>query len=129
MKDSKMGLDMYLYGRNKKQRNDQPLAYWRKANMIHNWFVENVQNGKDDQEFYTVTIEQIHQLLATCKNVIKKRLSSYSKKTLPTIDGFFFGDTNYNESYYEDIKDTILQLNKILSSCKNNDSFCYHSWW
>ena len=21
-------------------------AYWRKANAIHNWFVQNVQNGK-----------------------------------------------------------------------------------
>ena len=23
-------------------------AYWRKANQIHNWFVENIQDGEDD---------------------------------------------------------------------------------
>ena len=24
------------------------VMYWRKANYIHNWFVENIQNGSDD---------------------------------------------------------------------------------
>ena len=24
------------------------LAYWRKANQVHAWFVEQVQGGKDD---------------------------------------------------------------------------------
>ena len=28
-------------------------GYWRKANQIHSWFVENVQNGEDNcNEYY-----------------------------------------------------------------------------
>jgi len=26
----------------------EEVGYWRKANQIHNWFVENVQNGIDE---------------------------------------------------------------------------------
>ena len=26
----------------------EQVGYWRKANQIHNWFVENVQDGEDD---------------------------------------------------------------------------------
>jgi hypothetical protein len=31
------------------------LAYWRKANQIHNWFVKNVQNGQDNCMPYEVS--------------------------------------------------------------------------
>lgn len=50
-----MGLDMYLYGVidefNKHEynigheRKEIQIGYWRKANQIHNWFVENIQDG------------------------------------------------------------------------------------
>jgi hypothetical protein len=42
------------------------LVYWRKANMIHNWFVKNVQNGKDDCGEYPVTRDNIVQLFELC---------------------------------------------------------------
>ena len=27
---------------------DEEVGYWRKANAIHKWFVDNVQDGNDD---------------------------------------------------------------------------------
>lgn len=33
------------------------IGYWRKANHIHNWFIKNVQNGKDDCSVYEVSRE------------------------------------------------------------------------
>src|SRR4051812_7040675 len=38
-------------------------GYWRKANQIHSWFVNNVQNGTDDCGTYYVSQEQLQQLL------------------------------------------------------------------
>lgn len=83
-----MGLDMYLnrrcvkgkvdtdkirqmtwglpYSVRDKMGNWSELVYWRKANMIHNWFVENVQNGKDDCNEYPVTRDQIVALFERC---------------------------------------------------------------
>ncbi len=38
---------------------EEEVAQWRKANSIHKWFVDNVQNGKDDCRDYYVSHEQI----------------------------------------------------------------------
>ena len=50
---------------------EEEVGYWRKANAIHNWFVENVQDGEDDCREYSVSVEQLQELLDTCKRVLK----------------------------------------------------------
>lgn len=47
------------------------VAYWRKANQIHNWFVQNVQNGVDDCGNYYVEVEQLATLRDLCREVLK----------------------------------------------------------
>jgi hypothetical protein len=44
--------------------------YWRKANAIHNWFVENVQDGNDDCGRYYVCTDQLQALHDLCVKVI-----------------------------------------------------------
>ena len=39
-----------------------PVAYWRKANHIHGWFVENVQNNEDDCDEYYVSRTKLEEL-------------------------------------------------------------------
>lgn len=46
------------------------IGYWRKANAIHRWFVENVQNGEDDCRDYFVTKEQLTELLNLVNQVL-----------------------------------------------------------
>ena len=44
---------------------------WRKANQIHNWFVENVQDGIDDCSYHNeVTKEILEELLDICQRVL-----------------------------------------------------------
>lgn len=97
--------------------------YWRKANAIHNWFVINVQDCKDDCEIYPVTKQQLQQLLNLCTEV----LNDYTKaeELLPTTCGFFFGSTDYNDMYFEDLIYTKENLEKIL----NNDNTKYLYYW
>ena len=40
-----------------------PIAYWRKVNCIHNWFVENVQGGNDNCDRSYVSDEKIKELV------------------------------------------------------------------
>jgi hypothetical protein len=48
----------------------EEVGYWRKANMIHNWFVEHVQDGIDDCRYHNeVTKETLEELLDTCIKV------------------------------------------------------------
>lgn len=49
---------------------EEEVMYWRKANHIHKWFVDNVQEEKDDCEKYYVSEEKLRELLAACERVI-----------------------------------------------------------
>jgi hypothetical protein len=121
----------------------QQVAYWRKANHIHNWFVENVQNGTDDCGCYEVTKEQLEQLLEICivvrdnsKMIHDSEGETYIKDTstaerlLPTQSGFFFGSTDYDKWYLEDIRYTIKELRKILKTTDfEHEIVFYTSSW
>jgi hypothetical protein len=102
--------------------------YWRKANAIHNWFVQNVQSGVDDCREYYVTRPQLHSLLAVCKDVLAN--PSKAEELLPPQAGFFFGSAEVNEWYWDDIKSTIGELNDILADSVSQEwEFYYASSW
>ena len=44
-------------------------AYWRKANQIHKWFIDNCANGEDDCSRIDVDTEDLEELLEVCKKV------------------------------------------------------------
>lgn len=88
------------------------LAYWRKANQVHRWFVENVQGGVDDCNPYPVSKEQLEELRSVVSQVLNDK--SLAPVLLPTQDGFFFGPTNYDEFYFENLKYTLEAVNKTL---------------
>lgn len=46
------------------------IGYWRKANQIHNWFVDNVQGGEDDCGTYDVSKEDLEELKQKCVLVL-----------------------------------------------------------
>lgn len=97
-------------------------GYWRKANAIHRWFVENVQRGVDDCGNYYVEKSQLLELLDLCEKV--KADNSLADSLLPTASGFFFGGTDYNEWYFEDINNTI---NIIKEAVEGGDADYYYS--
>ena len=102
------------------------VAYWRKANQIHNWFVTNVQRGEDDCGEYYVSREKLSQLLRDCTLAITNK----DPNILPPVDGFFFGGTDIDEWYWKDLMNTINQIQPLLDR-KDTDSlsFYYQSSW
>lgn len=102
------------------------VAYWRKANQIHKWFVDNVQKGEDNCGEYYVSKDRLKELLDTCKTAFLHRDPS---KLMPQ-GGFFFGSTDVDEWYWHDIQNTIEQLNRIVNLRDfDNLSFYYSSSW
>jgi hypothetical protein len=89
------------------------LAYWRKANAIHNWFVTNVQDGKDECQSSYVPLDALERLKETCEKVLDD--IELASELLPTAKGFFFGETGYDEYYVETVEKTLTILNSILS--------------
>jgi hypothetical protein len=145
-----MGLDMYLNAKRYMWYNEDELkdvvgaafpelpegakiktvtaevGYWRKANAIHKWFVEKVQEGTDDCGNYYVSREHLEELRNQCQKVIDD--PNLAEKTLPTQSGFFFGNTDYNEYYIQDLQETVDICNRALALPENWD-LEYHSPW
>lgn len=113
----------------------EEVGYWRKANAIHRWFVENVQNGEDDCGEYTVTVEQLKELRDLCaktKYTMELGDDSVAQKELPTQSGFFFGNTEYDADYAEDLKSTIKIVDWILEEDNMEgtySTYTYQSSW
>lgn len=100
-------------------------GYWRKANAIHQWFVDNVQDGEDNCQRSWVSKEKLERLRNECKEVLRDK--SKASEVLPTSSGFFFGDTEYNEYYFKYLEDTIEILDNCLSG-ESGDYFYEASW-
>ena len=101
-------------------------GYWRKANAIHSWFVDNVQDGADDCNKYTVYREGLKNLGILCAKVLANK--GEADNMLPTQAGFFFGSTEYDEWFFKDLEDTIKIIEYALSLPPHYD-FEYQSSW
>ena len=135
------------------------VAYWRKANQIHNWFVEFVQGGEDECNPHLVSRDQLKELRDLCQKVLESSElipgevhtgTIYSAEhpkgavqlapgqivsdprtaheLLPTQEGFFYGNQDYDEWYWEDLKNTVEQLDRALGLGEEWD-FEYQSSW
>jgi hypothetical protein len=106
----------------------EEVAYWRKANAIHNWFVQNCQDGIDECQETYVPMEKLEKLLDVCKQVQKNH--ELAPSLLPTTKGFFFGGTEYDKWYFDDIKYTIKVIKRVLKEQKiSQQSIYYSSSW
>ena len=104
----------------------QQIADWRKANAVHQWFVENVQNGEDDCEFHReVTESDLKDLRDTCKEILDACYLyngevvvdvDLASELLPTQGGFFFGGIEYDSHEKESLE--------IVGNYRNNSYNC-----
>jgi hypothetical protein len=108
------------------------IGYWRKANHIHKWFVDCVQDGEDDCEKYEVTKSNLLDLKAVCEEVLSLKGKDEGKieEILPTTSGFFFGGTEYDEYYFSDVEETIRIINNVLETTDfEKELVVYQSSW
>lgn len=134
----------------------EQVGYWRKENMIHQWFVDHVQDGIDDCDYHKeCTKEVLEELLDTCEKVKQiallkpakvvvgqtfengKLVNNYEDgeivanadeiaKLLPTQGGFFFGCTDYDDWYMRGVEDTIDILTKVLETTDFEKEMVYY---
>ena len=105
------------------------IAYWRKANAIHQWFISHCADDVDHCQDIAVDIEDLHELKDTCERILKAPNDiKLMERLLPPQEGFFFGDTDLKDAdtlnfYLDNVKYT----NHILSEeFKIADEFKTH---
>ena len=137
-------------------KSREEIGYWRKANAIHQWFVNRVQDGIDDCAYHKeVTKDDLLALRKICLKIldgcklVDGQVISYwdgnmtphyvngkvvdntelCEELLPTQSGFFFGDTNYTEYYLDDVKETLEIVENALETDFENYAVYYVSSW
>lgn len=134
---------------------EEEVAYWRKANMLHGWFVRNCQSIREDIEI-KVTYQDLVNLLKDINEVLENTVletgqvhmgttftdkgieekyeeglivkdSSVAEELLPTTQGFFFGSYDYDEYYVMDLKDAKEKLEKVINESNEDDEFLYYA--
>ena len=148
-----MGLDMWL-----EDKSGNELKYWRKANAIHSYFINNCADNIDDCNSITVTRKDLEELVNKCKLVLEgselidspvesgKTLKdgkwmpiiadgktikdiAAAEDTLPSQGGFFFGSTQYDQWYYDSIESTKDFLEDYLENNPSEEEFKYQASW
>lgn len=151
-----MGLDMYLHRRRyvqnwshftPEQRREvtltvggreielkdpayiiEQVGYWCKANAIHAWFVDNIQYGEDDCKEYYVNPELLTDLKSKIEEALLQTVNSPDQPVLPTRAGFFFGGTEYDQYYLDDLRETLVIIEEALSDPEAGDLYYQSSW-
>lgn len=99
------------------------VAYFRKVNFLIPFFgyEENCSNIEIDKY-------QVEDLIEACKEV----LANHDKASflLPTQAGFFFGSTDYDDWYFDDVQNVKEKFEEILADFdRDEDILLMHCWW
>jgi hypothetical protein len=116
----------------------EEVAYWRKFNALHGWFVNECGDGEDDCKEVYVDESKIEELLVLLKQVQEKLNNSKIITTtakdwrgedvevkvyecadevvdlFPPTQGFFFGGSDIDEWYKQDVDNTIEVLEELV---------------
>jgi hypothetical protein len=146
-----MGLDMYLNAKRFLWYSEDELAdnikrnfpdlpehmrvkevtieamYWRKSNAIHKWFVDKVQDGEDECQEFEVSLAQLEELLEVIEQVLEN--PDRAGELLPPQAGFFFGGTDMDQWYWDDLKQTQSKLQELFTRDWKSWDFYYRASW
>lgn len=110
-------------------------CYWRKANAIHAWFVENAQGGIDEcQESEPIDYELLAMLAKTCSSAADAYRAGKlheAERLLQPQPGFFFGGTDLDEWWLAEADRTAEEIERLVNvACRvGGVTFTYGSSW
>ena len=87
---------MYFY-----RAKEEQIGYFRKVNFLVKFF-ENIDHRVENLQKIYVDQETAETLLKACEEVLADH--DKAAELLPTTEGFFFGSTEYDDDYFNDVE-------------------------
>lgn len=120
-----MGLDIFI---NKVKYHR--LGYFRKVNFLVKFFEEKGFDVEHQTPF-SFNKGTAEELLDLCNQVLQNH--SKAKELLPTMSGFFFGSTDYDEYYFKDVEKVKNWIEETLlpkfDSLEDNEYIEFSTWY
>ena len=118
-----MGLDVFF-------ERHKIVGYFRKVNFLVYYFKELGFDVENQTPLY-ITKEQVEELKNRCEKVLNNH--TLAKDLLPTMKGFFFGSTEYDENYYNDVKQVLqyceTTLLPMFDELDNREGIYFNTWY
>lgn len=118
-----MGLDAFF-------EKHKVVGYFRKVNFLVKYFGDLGFDIENQTPFY-ITKEQVTELRNRCQEVLSDH--SKAEELLPTMSGLFFGSTDYNEYYFEDVEQVLKYCEETLlpmfDSLDDRESIYFSTWY
>lgn len=125
----------------------EEVGYFRKVNFLMSFF-----DYYGNCEYKEITRERLQALHNACAEIVKmkpvrsevtkyiyggvKEVRVYSDadqkrcaELLPTQSGFFFGSTDYDQWYFDDVKEVFVWLDGVLSDLDDDEVILMYCWW
>lgn len=108
---------------------DYQIGYWRKANAIHEWIVNNCADGVDECQPIYLGCKKLSELHDCVCKVLDH--PTKAKSLLPTSQGCFFGSQEYDDWYFDDLKYTKDLLERVLNFLEEHKDYLvvYEASW
>ena len=123
----------YIYDRNFKSvqtETSYQIGYFRKFNALHSYIVKTFADGIDNCQDIYLYKEDVEQIKKILDDVLEANTEEKAKELLPPQSGFFFGGTDYDEYYFEDVKDAADLMQNILDNFDfENYQLVYEASW
>lgn len=94
------------------------VGYFRKVNCVYRYFQDRLTD-----ETAWVTKADCEDIVKRCNEVLEN--PNLAMTLLPTQSGFFFGSTEYDKYYYDDLKNVRKQFKSFIKYFKTDDDFLY----
>lgn len=98
----------------------------RKENHIQS-YMEGEVGDVQNLDYLFLQKEHIEKLVERLQRV--KDDHSQAGVLLPTQEGFFYGSTDYNDFYFEDIEAELKDFSEMLDSWDDTKCYAYWAWW
>ena len=115
-----MGLDITL----KTSKSDK---YFRKVNFLIPFVESKLDHELGDCEVVKLTKEDLEELVGRCEEVLSDH--SKAEELLPTCCGFFFGSTEYDDWYFQDVQEVHDAVSDLLSTMTGRMKASFSAWW
>ncbi len=110
---------------------EEDAVYWCKANQIHNWLSNQIEDGITSCSDYYFSFGTLKELRAVCKEVLDN--NALAEELLPTCQGPFFGETDYDEWYFAELEYTVRMIDQLeKDETKHEEGYFdykYWAWW
>lgn len=115
-----MGLDLTL-------KTSKSEKYFRKVNFLIPFVESKIGCELENCKVVKLTKADLEELVGRCKDVLADH--SKAEELLPTRDGFFFGGTEYDEWYFNDVQEVHDDVSDLLSTMTGRMKASFYAWW